>query len=72
MSTSAITYNPGLGFSGLTGPFSAIVKFFDTLHRAQAAAADFERLSAMSSEGLAREGLKRPEIARVVMERHFG
>lgn len=70
--SSSITLNPGANVAPALRPFAALAAFFGALSRAQAAAADYERLSALSDAALAREGLTRPDIARRVMERHFG
>ncbi|MCL5777950.1 hypothetical protein M1105_13255 [Limibaculum sp. FT325] len=72
MSSSSITFSTGHGVPGFSGVMSAIVALAGSLRRAQAAAAEFERLNALSDRALARDGLSRTDIARVVMERHFG
>lgn len=71
MSSTTTTFGHDDGLVPLLRPFAVVATVTEALTRAQAAAADFERLSAMSAEALANRGLTRDGIARAVMERHY-
>lgn len=70
MSTTTLSLGDVRAASSLLQPFVRLASFVEALRRARAAAAEFERLNAMSAAGLARMGLAREDIARHVM-RHF-
>ena len=70
MSTTTLSSGDVHVASALFRPLARLAGFVEALRRARAAAAEFERLNAMSTAGLARMGLAREDIARHVM-RHF-
>lgn len=54
---------------GLAQVFKGVADFFALMNRATVAAAEYDRLSHLSDQKLAKLGLKRSDIGRVVVGR---